>query len=367
MLKKLAYIVIITTLIYFIYVSLKHDGSIDRHSYYRINNKGNGSLKLNQSISDVLTDYNVTNAKTKDVASIFFMEKFSDHHNFDIIKKIANYNTKYFYNIVSIDYISSKSKLYEMMKNHSEYDDLEKIFPSSYLLENVSDVKKLREHMKHKDKPVIFKKNVQQQKGCDIVKDIKDIKVEEYVIAQELLQNPYLIDGRKINIRVYLLISIDNRNRLNVHMYNDGFIYYTSSQYMANSDSHECNITTGYIDRSVYEKNPLTIRDFAEYIGHEKARVFNRNVSWCFKTLFNSIKKEILPIEKTLPMNKFVIMGADIAVDEDLGIKLMEINKGPDLRHKDKRDGNVKYNLIKNTFAKMGIINDTPENFITII
>ena len=85
------------------------------------------------------------------------------------------------------------------------------------------------------------------------------------------------------------------------------------------------------------------------------------------KTLFNRIKKEILPIEKTLPMNKFVIMGADIAVDKDLGIKLMEINKGPDLRYKDKRDGNVKYNLIKNTFAKMGIINDTPQNFITII
>ena len=109
------------------------------------------------------------------------------------------------------------------------------------------------------------------------------------------------------------------------------------------------------------------MRDFTEHVGHEKARVFNKNVSWCFKTLFNRIKKEILPIEKTLPMNKFVIMGADIAVDKDLGIKLMEINKGPDLRYKDKRDGNVKYNLIKNTFAKMGIINDTPQNFITII
>ena len=93
MLKKLAYIVIITTLIYFIYTSLKHDSSVDKHSYYRINNKGNGTVKLNQSISDVLTDYNVANAKTKDEASIFFMEKFSDHHIFEIIKKIPNYNT----------------------------------------------------------------------------------------------------------------------------------------------------------------------------------------------------------------------------------------------------------------------------------
>lgn len=367
MLKKLAYITIITTLIYYIYISIEHGNTIDIHSYYRINNKGDGSLMMNKTLSDVLTDYNIANAKNKDEASIFFLEKFSDHHIFDIIKKIPNYNTKYVYNIVSIDYISSKSKLYEMMKKHSEYDDLEKNFPSSYLLENKSDVERLHEYMKHKDKPVIFKKNIQQQKGCDIVKDIKDIKVADYVIAQELLQNPYLIDGRKINIRVYLLISIDNQNRLNVYMYNDGFMYYTTSNYIANNDSHECNITTGYIDRSVYEKNPLTIRDFIQSIGHEKARVFNKNVSMCFKTLFTSIKKEILPIEKTLPMNKFVIMGADIAVDKDLGIKIMEINKGPDLRYKDKRDGSVKYNLIKNTFAKMGIINDTSENFITIM
>lgn len=367
MLKKLAYIVSIITLIYLIYISFNHKQFINKHSYYRINNKGNGSLKLNQSISDVFRNYNVFSAKTKEDATIFFMDKFSDHHIFDIIKKIPNYTTKYIYNIVSIDYISSKSKLYEMMKKNSKYDDLEKIFPSSYILENKSDVDRLHEYMKNKDKPVIFKKNIQQQKGCDIVRDIKDINHEDYVIAQELLRDPYLIDGRKINIRVYLLLSVDRYNKLNVYMYNDGFIYYTSYKYLANNDSRECNITTGYIDRSVYEKNPLTIKDFNELIGHEKARVFNRNVSTCFKTLFTTIKTEILPIEKILPMNKFVIMGADIAVDKDLRVKIMEINKGPDLRYKDKRDGNVKYNLLKNTFAKMRIINTEHENFITIV
>lgn len=367
MLKKLSYIVIIVTLLYFIYVSIKKKHFIDRHMYYRLDSKGNRALKLNQAISNIFTDYNISNAKTIEQATIIFMEKFSDHQVFDIIKELPEYKTKYLYNIVSIDYISSKSKLYEMMKKFSTHDDLEKIFPSSFLLENVNDVHRLREYMKHKDKPVIFKKNVQQQKGCDIVKNINDIKVKDYVIAQELLQNPYLIDERKINIRIYLLISIDNQNKMNVYMYNDGFIYYTPVKYKENDASHECNITTGYIDRSVYENNPLTIKDFIQLIGYKKARMFNRNVSACFKTLFTAIKQELLPIEKTLQMNKFVIMGADIAVDAELGVKLMEINKGPDLRYKDKRDGYVKYNLLKNTFAKMGIIDAVSENFITIM
>lgn len=154
---------------------------------------------------------------------------------------------------------------------------------------------------------------------------------------------------------------------MNVYMYNDGFVYYTRSRYDEGDISHECNITTGYIDRSVYEHNPLTIGDFTKYIGYKNARVFNRNVVDCFKTLFNTIKEVIIPIEKTFSINKFVIMGADVAVDKELNVKVMEINKGPDLRYKDKRDGNVKYNLVKQSFAKMGIIDEKSQNFITIL
>ena len=340
-------------------------GSI--HKYYRFNSKGDGWLPLNTSIHNVFSNYNMDKAKTKDQATIFFMDKFSDQHIFDIVKQIPHYQNKYIYTIVSIDYISSKSKLYEMMKNHGTQNDVDKIFPSSYILKNDDDLMRLSKYMKNKDVPVIFKKNIQQQKGCHIETDLNNIIIDDYVIAQELLRNPYTIDGRKINIRVYLLITFTHTGKMNVYMYNDGFLYYTRSRYDEGDISHECNITTGYIDRSVYEHNPLTIGDFTKYIGYKNARVFNRNVVDCFKTLFNTIKEVIIPIEKTFSMNKFVIMGADVAVDKELGVKVMEINKGPDLRYKDKRDGNVKYNLVKQSFAKMGIIDEKSQNFITIL
>lgn len=337
------------------------------HKYYRFSSKGDGWLPLNTSIHNVFSNYNLEKAKTKDQATILFLDKFSDQHVFDIVKRIPNYHNKYIYTIVSIDYISSKSKLYEMMKNHGTRNDVDKIFPSSYILKNDDDIMRLSKYMKQKNAPVIFKKNIQQQKGCHIETDLNNIIIDDYVIAQELLRNPYTIDGRKINIRVYLLITFTPTGKMNVYMYNDGFLYYTRSKYDEGDTSHECNITTGYIDRSVYEHNPLTIGDFTKYIGYKNARVFNRNVVDCFRTLFNTIKKVIIPIEKTLNMNKFVIMGADIAVDKELGVKIMEINKGPDLRYKDKRDGNVKYNLVKQSFAKMGIIDEKSQNFITIL
>ena len=49
-----------------------------------------------------------------------------------------------------------------------------------------------------------MKKNVQRQEGIRITKDfdqlLNGIK-DEYIIVQELLQNPFLVNGRKINLR----------------------------------------------------------------------------------------------------------------------------------------------------------------------
>jgi hypothetical protein len=78
-------------------------------------------------------------------------------------------------------------------------------------------------------------------------------------------------------------------------------------------------------------------------------------------------------METNFSMNKCVIMGADVAVDADLGIKLMEINKGPDLRYKDERDGHVKFNMIRDTFYELGLITDSDNdkiiksNFVKLI
>ena len=49
-------------------------------------------------------------------------------------------------------------------------------------------------------------------------------------------------------------------------------------------------------------------------------------------------------------------MGCDIAPDNELKVKVLEINKGPDVMYKDERDKKVKYNLVLDMFEKIGII-----------
>lgn len=338
--------------------------------YYRFNSEGDGRLPVIKTIQDVFEKYAVSEAALPQEATILFLDKFDHQNIFPIIRKLDNYKDKYLYTLVSIDYISSKSKLYEMMRNNIDEKTLHDIVPISFLMDNPDDVTKLRAYMLEKENNlIILKKNIQQQKGCRIISHFEDEKdLKNYVIAQELLQNPFLIDNRKINIRVYILIHVTSNNMMSVFMYNDGFMYYTPNEYKANSDCPQSNITTGYIERSVYEKNPLTINDFRKHIGFIKTRVFNQNLMSCFKKVFRALHKPIIEMETTFPMNKCVIMGADVAVDADLGIKLMEINKGPDLRYKDERDGHVKFNMVRDTFYEMGLIAETiKSNFVKLM
>jgi hypothetical protein len=54
-------------------------------------------------------------------------------------------------------------------------------------------------------------------------------------------------------------------------------------------------------------------------------------------------------------------------VDRDLKVKLMEINKGPDMSAKDSRDGSLKQDLVSQSLRLVGAIPGSPKNLTRII
>ena len=277
------------------------------------------------------------------------------------------------------------------MSLYSYYgENANKYIPKTWTPQNTNSLEQFKNEY-NPDKLYILKKNLQQQKDIKIYNNEFDIlntingqqnMKYKYVVIQELLQNPYLIDGRKINLRVYVLL-VKYNNEYRIYMYDNGFMYYTASRYVPNSIDTKVNITTGYIDREVYEKNPLTIKDFQQYLNDEsrplspietKIRRYNMlseylmtNVSELIKKVFCIFGSKLGNKEKLKNNLKFQIYGIDIAVDEDLHVKLMEINKGPDLSSKDDRDCEVKYNLIKDAFKTVDILDNDNKNGFTRI
>ena len=323
------------------------------YNIYQVNDKFDTSKPsdtLYQPFNELF--YTTYNIKKANLITI------SDYGDIDNqIDKINCPKSAYMYAIKGSDLMASKS----LLAKHFKDAKLNKYIPETFILSD-KELPKLDEKNIY-----ILKKNIQRQEGTLITKDIEYINTKAandgYVVCQELLQNPFLVNERKINMRVYLLI-IPNKN---MYIYNNGFMYYTPQPFKKNTLDNDNNITTGYVDRQIYIDNPLTHQDFYTFLGTDKSKLLKDNILEFFK----SFKIIYDPILKKLNNNKqfrFNIFGIDIAPDESLNVKIMELNKAPDLSYKDDRDANVKLNMVKDMMNLVGIfetIGDS-DNFILI-
>lgn len=275
-------------------------------------------------------------------------------------------NVPYFiYGLKGSDEMANKASLAKYFRENGHYAYI----PQSFVLDNNLDLEQLISEHKS-DSLYMIKKNIQRQEGNMITNDIDFIVnkavQENYVVCQELLQNPYLVNGRKINMRVYLLIVIKDKQP-NFYIYNDGFMYYTPKFFEKGSIERDVNITTGYIDRKVYEENPLTHKDFDEFLGESQSQLLRTNMKTMFKALKHAYSNVLARENKKLPGIKFNVYGVDIAPDEKLNITLIEVNKGPSIEKHDARDGELKFNMIQDCFTLVGLSKlGNPRNYIEI-
>jgi hypothetical protein len=260
--------------------------------------------------------------------------------------------------IYGMDDLSSKLALYEALLRAYSRDVVLQLIPYTLKMNEISD------GTIDEDKIYIFKKNIQRQEGL-YVSDKKDeimklAKSGEYEVIQEFLRDPFIVvdtfhsDGkkitvkRKINMRIYTLVVIRD-GKMNVYIYRNGFLYYTpdSFEYARNvnfSKDKDKMITTGYIDRSVYRRNPLTLSDFRRYSmsqGHNYDLFWNI-VKMKFGTLFEAYR-QLLEEMNGGDNVYYQIFGADIEPNSRLDdLRIFEFNKGPDLGAKDGRDKMLK-------------------------
>lgn len=306
-------------------------------------------FQMNDTLRNVLVDYKV-DRKISDYTLYFpcgydFTEE--EIRQINVVPGV-----KYFI-IDGIDIMTSKDRLWNCVQQYYGLNETRKLMPNSYTLHNSNDMKRF-EYEYVPNKIYILKKNIQRQEGLRITKHKDDIingLKHDYVIAQELLQDPYLINGRKINMRFYVL-TVCYETKMQMYVYNDGFMYYTREKYQKNTLTDEHNITTGYIDRQVYKENPLTHQDFRDYLDSEHIHshlVFIKIYELLAK-VWRTFKGKIGMNPKLKHNVTFQLFGVDIALNEKLEPMIIEINKGPDMDAKDERDSKLKYNVMRDIF-----------------
>jgi len=266
--------------------------------------------------------------------------------------------SEFIYAIKGCDSIVAKNKLWEILESYYGRAVASILVPETYLLSSQED--RLRLLGNPIDKIFIAKKNLQRQEGILLIKKqdltikkLNEMKSNKFVVVQEYLKNPFTINGHKINIRVYLLLVIKN-NKLSGYTYDDGFIYYTKEKYTYSTDKN-AGITTGYIDRSMYETNPLTHKDLDNYLlskGYQPS-VLYENMETVIAKVIRAFENKL---SGTATKCNYQLFGIDMQPDDNLGAKLIEINKGPSLQPMDSRDRSVKRKLQEDMYNTIGVI-----------
>lgn len=324
------------------------------------------SEEITSPFSEIMSEYNFGKALHFSRANFLVFDDYTWIDQKLQSVPLQSWKIYYINGMRGLDQLCSKSQLALHLRRYNFTD----IIPVTYCLSDKSD---MEEFLQNKSGPYILKKNIQRQDGLKITRDydwiVRAALGEEYVVAQKLLTNPYIIADRKINIRVYMIvIRQPNSTKCDFYIYNNGFIYYTKKPYDENSDSLETNITTGYIDREVYENNPLTTQDFFRHLGVAKATLLLTNIYQLFQKIQHTYRGILSNANREIPGFLFNIFGVDIAPNKELGVAIMECNKGCSLVYMDKRDKEVKYNMIRDLMTLIGVVhNGKSKNFIEII
>ena len=366
--KFLLIILCILILSIFIYLSYKTTESFNNmnHKYYRCDIKKIGLItgeifKENNIIKDN-NDWTIYvpcgyNHVEKELLSI----KCNENGN--------NFNNKYVFGINGCDSIVSKNKIWESLVNCFGRVEASKYMPESYVLHNVNDMNIFKKNFNSKN-IYILKKNIQRKEGLKLTNNLNTIMnslLDNYKVVQTYLTNLYLVNKRKVNLRIYLLIVIKNGYKM-FYISDLGKCIYTRKEYNDDNYDFESNITSYNLDMTVYENNPRNFIELFKYVDEKSnlndkssSKILSQNIYNLMKKISICLSNNIFQSSNIKKCTCFQIFGADVIFDNNLHPYLLELNKGPDMIPRDDIDKSMKKKVQEDMFKIVGIL---PENDI---
>jgi len=253
----------------------------------------------------------------------------------DKLKNVKIINSEQiFFAIPNCDNIVSKYNVWKTLNDYYGREKSIEITPETFLMDQKDDIKLLKNV---KDSKIILKKKVQRKEGLKIMTNIDELDKltddKDYLIAQKYM-SPFLVKERKINLRVYIMLSL-YKGKMIIYVNKYGSCIYTKDKYDEKSNDFEKNITSYKMELGIYDDYPLTFEQFGTYLGEN-----GYNYDKFMDKINHKISLFVTPMKKQLGDSKFFnnkcyqVFGLDFIVDENLEPYLLECNKGPEMKPK---------------------------------
>jgi len=275
---------------------------------------------------------------------------------------INNVNNKLLFGVHGCDLIVSKNNIWKLLENKYGRNEAINIMPETYILSNKNHMEMFKKTY-NPNNVYIMKKNIQRKKGLLLTSNynlITNNDDDKFRIVQKYMKNTFMINKRKLNLRIYLLIVVKN-NKLTSYYYKNGKCIYTNKDYN-NSLELEENITSLNMDVSIYKKNPFDLFELCKYLGNDKYLILLNNLKNNLKKLENCYKNILLKLNINNNNNTyFQLFGLDYIFSKELDVYLLELNKGPDMSSKNDKDYILKSRVYEDLFNLVNIVEDKSE------
>ncbi|CAL1281319.1 unnamed protein product [Larinioides sclopetarius] len=276
-------------------------------------------------------------------------------------------------------HLGRKDRLWEnYRKMVSKYgSEAFNFFPETYILP--ADLKALKEAWGNdSDKCWIVKPCASARgTGVKVIYKWSQVPKNKPFVVQRYISDPYLINGSKFDLRVYVMVpSIEP---LRIYIFKDGLVRFASEKYslanksFANRFIHLTNYSinkksssyTSNDDDTMCQGHKWSLRSFWDYMSNSGI-----DVEKIQATIIDMIIKTIISAEGPIcrmlknhakkSYNCFELFGFDIMLDKDLHPWLLEVNISPSLHTKSMLDSNVKGPLVKDMLNIAGF--EIPDN-----
>ncbi|XP_075774159.1 tubulin polyglutamylase TTLL13 isoform X1 [Pelodiscus sinensis] len=205
-----------------------------------------------------------------------------------------------------------------------------------------------------------------QGRGIFITRNPKEIKHGEDLICQQYISKPFLIDGFKFDMRIYVLVT--SCDPLKIFVYEEGLVRFATTRFIEPSSSNLDDICMHLTNYAINKHNENFIRD--DMMGSKRKlstlNAWMMDHSYDTTELWEDIEdiiiKTLISAHPVLKHNYrtcfpkhvsgcacFEILGFDILLDRKLKPWLLEVNHSPSFTTDSRLDQEVKDALLCDT------------------
>ncbi|XP_074457890.1 tubulin polyglutamylase TTLL13 isoform X3 [Larus michahellis] len=211
-----------------------------------------------------------------------------------------------------------------------------------------------------------------QGRGIFITRNPEEIKHGEHMICQQYIAKPFLIDGFKFDMRIYVLVT--SCDPLRIFVYKEGLARFATMRYIDPSSRNLGDICMHLTNYAINKRNENFIQD--DTVG-SKRKLSTLN-AWMMDNSYNTTKlwediediiiKTLISAHPVVKHNYqscfpnhttgcacFEILGFDILLDRKLKPWLLEVNHSPSFTTDSRLDCEVKDALLCDTIKLINV------------